>query len=88
MAQINFVPPDMKTYKIIQATGHSRGEKMVRELLDRETESAKKGRGSEISRANYEFVFLRERTSATFLSTFWGSSRRGRIKIFYAGRFG
>jgi hypothetical protein len=60
MAQINFVPPDMKTYKITQARGNSRGEKMVRELLDRETESAKKGHGSEISRTNYDFVFLRQ----------------------------
>jgi len=59
MAQINFVPPDMKTYKITQARGNSRGEKIVRELLDRETESAKKGRGSEINRTNYDFVFLR-----------------------------
>ena len=58
-AQIVFVPPDAKTYKIIRATGNSRGEKMVRELLDRETDSAKKGRGGEISRANYDFVFLR-----------------------------
>jgi len=59
-AQINFVPPDMKTYKITQARGNSRGEKMVRELLDRETESAKKGPGSQISRTNYDFVFLRQ----------------------------
>ena len=59
-AQINFVPPDMKTYKITQARGNSRGEKIVRELLDRETESAKKGLGSEITRANYDFVFLRQ----------------------------
>jgi hypothetical protein len=58
-AQIDFVPPDMKTYKIIQARGQSRGVKMVRELLDRETESAKKGPSSEISRTNYDFVFLR-----------------------------
>jgi hypothetical protein len=60
MAQINFVPPDMKRYKITQARGNSRGEKIVRELLDRETESAKKGLGSEITRANYDFVFLRQ----------------------------
>jgi hypothetical protein len=60
IVQINFVPPDMKTYKIIQARGNSRGEKIVRELLDRETESAKKGLGSEITRANYDFVFLRQ----------------------------
>src|SRR5579864_4581179 len=60
MAQINFVPPDIKTYKITQAQGNARGEKMVCELLDRETESAKKGHGSEITRKNYDFVFLRQ----------------------------
>jgi hypothetical protein len=60
MAQIKFVPPDMKTYEIIQARGNSRGEKIVRELLDRETESAKKGLGSEINRKNYDFIFLRQ----------------------------
>ena len=60
MAQINFVPPDTKTYKITQARGNSRGEKMVRELLDCETESARKGRNSQISRTNYDFVFLRQ----------------------------
>jgi len=60
MAQINFIPPDSKTYKITQAQGNSRGEKMVRELLDRETESARKRRGSEITRMNYEFVLLRQ----------------------------
>jgi hypothetical protein len=60
MAQINFVPPDTKTYKITQTRGNSRGEKIVRELLARETESAKKGHASEISRMNYDFVFLRQ----------------------------
>jgi hypothetical protein len=60
MAQINFLPPDMKTYKIIQTRGNARGEKIVRELLDRETESAKKDLDSEVTRANYDFVFLRQ----------------------------
>src|SRR5579864_6421064 len=60
VAQINFVPPDMKTYKITHARGNSRGAKMVRELLDRETESAKKGKASEVNRTNYDFVFLRQ----------------------------
>jgi hypothetical protein len=58
-AQINFVPPDTKTYKITQASGNKRGEKIVRQILDRETESAKKTQGNEISRVNYDFVFLR-----------------------------
>jgi len=64
-AQIDFAPPDIKTYKITQSRGNSRGEKMVRELLDRESESAKKGPGSEISRANYDFVFLGSDTVGT-----------------------
>jgi len=59
MTQIKFVPPDAKTYKITGVRGSSVGEKIVRQLLDRETESAKKGRESEISRTNYNFVFLR-----------------------------
>jgi hypothetical protein len=59
VAQINFVPPDQKTYKIIQTKGDSRGERMVRELLDRETDSAKKVRSDEVTRTNYDFVFLR-----------------------------
>jgi hypothetical protein len=62
-AEINFVPPDSKTYKIIQAKGDSRGEKMVRELLDREADSAKKVHGDEVSRKNYDFAFLRQENS-------------------------
>ena len=62
MAQIDFVPPATKSYKITEAQGNSSGEKMVRALLDRETESAKKGLGSQISRMNYDFVLLREET--------------------------
>jgi hypothetical protein len=59
MAQITFVPPDTKTYIITQTRGRSIGAKIVRQLLDRETESAKKHEESEISRRNYDFVFLR-----------------------------
>jgi hypothetical protein len=59
MAQINFVPPDIKTYEIIEARGNSRGEKMVRELLDREIDAAKTGKSSDITQTNYDFVFLR-----------------------------
>jgi len=59
LAQIEFVPPDVKTYKIVRETGNSWGEKMVRDLLDLETQSAKNRQGSKMSRANYDFVFLR-----------------------------
>jgi hypothetical protein len=59
-AQVDFVPPDTFSYQITQTRGSSKGEQMVRYLLDLETRSAKKGRGSELSRANYGFAFLRQ----------------------------
>ncbi len=59
IAQIDFVPPDLKTFKIVQTTGNSWGEKIVRELLSSETSSSRKEHSTEISRANYDFVFLR-----------------------------
>lgn len=59
LAEIDFVPPDVKTYKILQTRGNSLGEKIVRGILDGETESTQKEQSSEISRANYNFVLLR-----------------------------
>ena len=60
VAQIDFVPPDVKTYKIVKTGGNSWGEKIVRELLSNETSSTRKEHSTEISRANYDVVFLRQ----------------------------
>jgi hypothetical protein len=57
--QINFTPPDTKTYKITQASGSPRGEKIVRAVLDQETAAAKKSDDNQVSRKNYDFAFLR-----------------------------
>ncbi|MGB7547743.1 MAG: hypothetical protein WBM14_08335 [Terracidiphilus sp.] len=62
IAEIDFVPPDTKTYRITQTSGNVLGERVIRELLDRETESAKYEHGAEISRGNYDFVFLRRQS--------------------------
>jgi len=58
--QIRFTPPDIKTFKIIDAQGSPRGKKIVSDVLEQEVVSAKEGRQRDISRANYDFVFLRE----------------------------
>jgi hypothetical protein len=58
-AQINFTPPDTKTYRITQASGNSRGEKIVRAILDQEADAAKNSDNSQVSLRNYDFVFLR-----------------------------
>jgi len=58
-AQISFTPPDMKKYKITQSTGNARGEKIVRAILDQESAAAKNSDNNQVSRKNYDFVFLR-----------------------------
>ena len=57
-AEVTFVPPATKKYEIKQASGISRGKQLVRDILDLESVPAQNS--SEISRRNYEFVFLRQ----------------------------
>ena len=78
----------MKAYKITQARGNSRGAKMVRELLDRETESAKKGKGSEVNRTNYDFVFLRQENFADVPEYVLGTLPKRKDRNLCAGRSG
>jgi hypothetical protein len=58
--QITFTPPDVKTFKITDAQGSAAGKKVVSAILEQEVASAKEGHQRDISRANYNFVFLRE----------------------------
>jgi hypothetical protein len=60
MTQIWFTPPDIKTFKITDAQGSPRGQKIVSAILDQEIVSAKEGHRGDISRSNYDFVILRE----------------------------
>jgi hypothetical protein len=62
MAQIDFVPPASETYTITKSTGNPWGEKIIRDLLVSETASARQVDSSAISRANYDFVFLRQQS--------------------------
>jgi len=57
--QIIFTPPDVKTFKITDAQGSATGKKIVSAILEQEVLSAKEGK-RDISRSNYNFVFLRE----------------------------
>jgi hypothetical protein len=57
-AEISFVPPSTKTYEIKQSSGISVGIHLVHDILDLEIVPAHNS--SEISRQNYEFVFLQQ----------------------------
>ncbi len=59
-AHIIFIPPDSKTFKITEEQGNSKGIKIVDGILKQEIASAKMGSKGDISRSNYDFVFVAE----------------------------
>jgi len=60
IADITFVPPDRKHYAIQQANGMGMGEKIVRQMLEHETDIVKDYGSTDLSPANYDFRFVRE----------------------------
>jgi hypothetical protein len=59
VADVTFQPPDQKQYQIKKAEGSGTGEKIVRKVLDRETEITKEASQVEVGRNNYDFELLR-----------------------------
>jgi len=60
IANVSFIPPDLKRYAIQQANGMGLGEKIVRQMLEHETDIVKNYGSTDLSSANYSFRFLRE----------------------------
>lgn len=59
LAQVDFVPPGERSYTIQKATGSSRGEQVVRRILDQETQpNERQLRGAAVTRDNYDFSYL------------------------------
>ena len=59
-AHISFTPPDIKTFKVTEEQGGSKGIKIVDAILEQEVASAKAGYRGDINRSNYDFVFVAE----------------------------
>jgi outer membrane lipoprotein-sorting protein len=59
LAQINFLPPNVKSYGIDQSTG-GMGEKVVRRILDHEVDATRDPKTMMVNDSNYEFAFLGE----------------------------
>jgi len=59
VAQVSFQPPNQKQYEIKQTTGSGSGEKVVRRVLDKETEMARQAGDFDLNRTNYDFELLR-----------------------------
>jgi hypothetical protein len=62
---ISFSSPTSETYVIQKRSGNPRGEKIVRQILDQEVESAKDINHGQIRRPDYQFLFLRRDTFET-----------------------
>jgi hypothetical protein len=60
IADLSFTPPDVKRYAIRQANGMGLGEKIVRQMLDHETDIVKDYGSTDLTDANYDFSFVRE----------------------------
>jgi hypothetical protein len=62
-ARLDYRPPDQKSYVIQKSSGSSRGEQVVKRILDHEAEMVSHNSSSaEVSTRNYNFTYLGERT--------------------------
>jgi hypothetical protein len=59
-AEISFQPPGFKQYEIVQMEGSGIGERIVRKMLDGETQIVKDYSATDISQDNYDFRLLGE----------------------------
>jgi hypothetical protein len=62
-AEVDYLPPNHKTYVIQKRVGSSRGEDVVRRILQRESEMGTEPRSqSAVDNSNYSFAYLGEAT--------------------------
>jgi hypothetical protein len=59
-AEVNFVPPHRKDYQIRTSLGSNQGSKVVKKILDHESEMTERWTETAITRDNYDFVALRQ----------------------------
>jgi len=58
-AQVNFLPPNVKSYDIDQSTG-GMGEKVVRRILDHEVDATRDPKTMMVNDSNYDFALASE----------------------------
>jgi len=60
IARVTFDPPGIKQFVIQQASGMGLGERIVRQMLEHETEIGKNYTVTDLAPTNYDFRYLRE----------------------------
>ena len=64
IADITFVPPNIKNFAIEESSGAGLGERAVRRILQSEAQAAKVYAATDYSEANYDFRYVREEQDA------------------------
>lgn len=64
IAEVTFIPPDVKRYAIQHSNGTGMGEKIVRQILEHETDVVKNYSSTDISPQNYDFRLAGEEDMA------------------------
>ena len=59
VAQVAYQPPSTKSFTIQKTSGGGQGPKIVRQVLQHESDAAKNASGNMITRQNYDFQLLR-----------------------------
>jgi hypothetical protein len=65
IADVTFVPPNVKNFAIEESSGAGLGERAVRRILQSEAEAAKVYDATDYSQANYDFRYIREEQDAS-----------------------
>jgi hypothetical protein len=60
IADVSFVPPAFKQFMIQKSSGIGLGERIVRQMLEHETDIVKNNNATDMTPFNYDFRFLRE----------------------------
>jgi len=60
IADVSFVPPAFKQFVIQKSSGIGLGERIVRQMLEHETDIVKNNGATDMTLANYDFRYLRE----------------------------
>jgi len=86
VAEVNFKPPAFKDYRIQSSSGSSRGQQLVRRILDHEVEAKSNKAGSAITRDNYDFEYLGETSFDGHLCYVLGLRPKRKEKDLISGR--
>jgi hypothetical protein len=85
-ANMSYYPPDTKEFSIVNSSGAGRGQHVVKQVLEHETELANKWRENAVTNNNYKFTMLGEETLNGRRCYILGLEPRRKVKELLQGK--